>query len=116
MDLGTVGANNRLTVGASRLVAGDSLQRRVKVLNTGTEDLATITLTTTAIPSSVLDTDTTNGLPMKIERCGGTIGWKERSPISKVLILTGGCSDDDLARAVEVGCDGSCSRPRVRRR
>lgn len=36
--------------------------------------------------------------------CAATM--KSRNPTTKVLILTGGCSDDDLARAVEVGCDG----------
>lgn len=73
-------ADNRLTIGASGLVAGDSLQRRVKLTNAaGNENLASITLTTTdtVVTPTVLSTDPTNGLQMKIEKCGGALGWRE---------------------------------------
>ncbi len=45
ISLGTAGsADNRLTIGATRLVPGDSLQRRVKLTNaSGNENLASIT-------------------------------------------------------------------------
>jgi predicted ribosomally synthesized peptide with SipW-like signal peptide len=77
INLGSAGsADNRLTIGATGLVPGDTVQRRVKLTNAG-EDLASVTLTTTATASSTLDTDTTNGLQMKIERCGGALGWRE---------------------------------------
>lgn len=36
---------------------------------TVTTDLASVTLTTTASPSSLLDTDVTNGLQIPIDRC-----------------------------------------------
>lgn len=77
--LGSAGtADNRLTIGASGLVPGDSVQRRVKLSNaSGNENLASITLTTSASTSSLLDTDATNGLQMKIEKCAGTVGWTE---------------------------------------
>jgi spore coat-associated protein N len=80
--LGTAGsADNRLTVGATGLVPGDSIQRRVKLTNaSGNESLASITLTTvdtTVDPDTVLTTDATNGLKMKIEKCAGALGWKE---------------------------------------
>lgn len=76
IDLGTPGgADNRLSVGADGMVPGDSLQRRVKLTNAGDQNLASVTLSTTASPSSKLDTDATNGLQMKLERCGGT--WVE---------------------------------------
>lgn len=78
INLGAAGtADNRLTVGATGLVPGDSLQRRTKLTNAGSENLASVTLTTAATTSSLLDTDTTNGLQMKIEKCGGALGWKE---------------------------------------
>lgn len=78
ISLGTAGGvNNRLTIGATGLVPGDSLQRRVKLTNAGSQNLASVTLTTTAGTSSLLDTDATSGLQMKIERCGGTVGWTE---------------------------------------
>jgi len=69
------GANNRLSVGASNIAAGDTIQRAVDVKNTGTITLASVTLSTTASPSSLLDTDTTNGLQMLIERC--SVAWSE---------------------------------------
>ncbi len=67
--------NNRLSVGASNVAAGDSVQRTVDVKNSGAISLATVTLTTTATTSSLLDTDVTNGLQLKIERC--SVGWTE---------------------------------------
>lgn len=80
--LGTAGsADNRLTIGATGLVPGDSLQRRVKLTNgSGNQNLASITLTTvdtTADPDTVLTTNATYGLQMKIEKCTGLIGWTE---------------------------------------
>jgi SipW-cognate class signal peptide len=81
ITLGAAGsADNRLTIGATGLVPGDSLQRRVKLTNAaGNENLASITLTTadTVATPTVLSTDATNGLQMKIEKCGGALGWRE---------------------------------------
>ena len=81
IDLGTPSsADNRLNVQAVGLIPGDSMQRRVKLSNPNTnnaQDLTSITLTTTATTSSLLDTDGTNGLQMKIEKCSGALGWRE---------------------------------------
>jgi spore coat-associated protein N len=81
VNLGTAGtADNRLTIGATGLVPGDTVQRRAKLTNAGSEGLASVVLTTvdtTTDPDTVLTTDATNGLQMKIERCTGTIGWTE---------------------------------------
>ena len=81
INLGVAGtADNRLTIGATGLVPGDTVQRRAKVTNAGSEGLASIVLTTvdtTTDPDTVLTTDATNGLQMKIERCTGTVGWTE---------------------------------------
>jgi spore coat-associated protein N len=74
--LGNTGAStNRLTVNASGLVPGDTVQRSFNVSNTGSQDLASVALTTSASPSSLLDTDTTNGLQMVIDRC--SVAWTE---------------------------------------
>lgn len=70
-------ANNRLTIGATALVPGDSIQRRVRLRNTGTADLASASLTTTAVPSNALTTDGTDGLQVKIQKCAGALGWAE---------------------------------------
>ncbi len=67
--------NNRLSIGASNIAAGDSIQRTVNLKDVGTVDLADITLTTTASPSSVLDTDATNGLQMVLDKC--SVAWTE---------------------------------------
>jgi spore coat-associated protein N len=73
--LGAPGAANRLTVNASGLVPGDTVQRAFTLSNTGNQSLASIGLTTTASPSSLLDTDATNGLQMVVERC--SVAWVE---------------------------------------
>jgi spore coat-associated protein N len=74
--LGNTGAStNRLTVNASGLVPGDTVQRSFDLSNTGSQDLASIALTTSASPSSLLDTDATNGLQMVIDRC--SVAWTE---------------------------------------
>jgi predicted ribosomally synthesized peptide with SipW-like signal peptide len=77
--LGATGAStNRLTVNASGIAPGDTIQRSVDLINQGTLDLASITLTTTASPSSLLDTDATNGLQLAIDRCSAA--WTEAGP------------------------------------
>ena len=85
INLGTAGsADNRLTVGATGLVPGDTVQRRAKLTNAGNQDLASVVLTTvdtTTDPDTVLTTDATNGLQMKIERCTGTVGWTESASV-----------------------------------
>ena len=77
--LGTTGAStNRLNIGASALAPGDTIQRSVDLTNSGSLDLASVTLTTTASPTSTLDTDGTNGLQMVIDKC--SVAWTEAGP------------------------------------
>lgn len=79
--LGAPGTANRLTVGASNVVPGDTIQRAVDLINNGTgssDTLSSIVLSTTATTSSLLDTETTNGLQMKIEKCSNA--WTESGP------------------------------------
>ena len=77
--LGATGAStNRLTVGASAIAPGDTIQRSVDLIDQGTLNLASVTLTTTATTSSVLDTDATNGLQMVIDKCSQA--WTESGP------------------------------------
>jgi len=73
--INTSAANNRLSVGASGLAAGDTVQRAVDLKNTGSISIVAPTLTTTATASSLLDTDTTNGLQMVIDKC--SVAWTE---------------------------------------
>jgi hypothetical protein len=55
------------------------MQRAFDLTNaSGNESLASITLTTTASPSSLLDTDATNGLQLVIDKC--SVAWTESGP------------------------------------
>ena len=98
--LGATGAStNRLNIGASALAAGDTLQRSVDLVNSGTLDLASITLTTTASPSSLLDTDTSNGLQMVIDKCSQA--WTEAGP--PYTYTCGGSTSSVLASRAVIG-------------
>ncbi len=99
LDLGAVGAANRLTVAAVDIVPGDTIQRAFTLTNgdgTGpvgkgsTSPLGSVTLTTTASTTSVLDTDTTDGLQLKIEKC--TAPWLE-TPVVGGTGYTYTCAD-----------------------
>jgi hypothetical protein len=105
VDLGDKGtASNRLTVGASGLVAGDSIQRAVQLKNTGDQALAKVTLTTTATTSSILDTDATDGLQVLIESC--STPWAETSPSQNVYTYTcGGTTKAVLAKRAIIGAE-----------
>src|SRR4051812_36170823 len=69
------GVDNRLTVGATNLAAGDTVDRQIKLSNSGSIDLSTATLTTTAPTSSLLDTDAANGLQLQVDKCSSA--WTE---------------------------------------
>jgi hypothetical protein len=51
------------------------VQRAVDLSVTGSEDLSAVSLTVSAPTSSVLDTDTTDGLQLTVESCGSA--WTE---------------------------------------
>ncbi len=78
--LGAAGtAANRLSIGATDIAPGDTLERAVDLTSVGSSiDLSGVTLTTAASPSSALDTDTLNGLQMAIDSCPA--GWTESGP------------------------------------
>lgn len=107
--LGAVGAANRLTLGASGLLPGDTMQRVVDLTNNsgGSDPLASITLTTTASPSSLLDTDATNGLQMAIDSC--TNPWTETGTSPAFTYTCGGTSKSVLATRAVVGADMALS-------
>lgn len=89
--LGTAGsATNRLTIGASDIVPGDTIERAVDLSNTGNATLASVALTTTAAPSTALTTDVTNGLQMLVQKC--SVAWTETSAVAGVAPFTYACS------------------------
>lgn len=76
INVGATGAStNRLTIAAVDIVPGDTMQRGFTLINASTDDLASITLSSSASTSSLLDTDATNGLQMVVEKC--SIAWVE---------------------------------------
>jgi len=98
--LGATGAStNRLTVGASAIAPGDTIQRSVDLINSGSIDLASVTLTTNATTSSLLDTDTTNGLQMVIDKC--SVAWTESGP--PYTYTCSGTTSSVLASAPVIG-------------
>lgn len=102
INLGASGADNRLSVGATGMVPGDSLQRRAKLTNAGNQDLASVTLTTTASPSSLLDTDATAGLQMKLEKCAGVLGWLESVTTPYTYTCNSALAGDNLGTRTTV--------------
>ncbi len=77
VQLGAPGtAANRLTVGASNIVPGDSVQRVATITNTGSQAFGGVTLSTTAVNSpSKLTTDAVNGLQLTVDAC--SVPWTE---------------------------------------
>lgn len=97
--IGTSATNNRLSVGASNLASGDTMQRTVDIKNIGTLTLSTITLTTSASTSSLLDTDATNGLQVVIDKC--SVAWTESGP--PYTYTCGGSTSSVLASTAVIG-------------
>lgn len=94
------GVDNRLTIGATNLAAGDTVDRQVKLSNSGSIDLASLTLTTAATTSSILDTDTTNGLQLQIDKC--SVAWTEAGT-NPYTYTCGGTTTSVLASRPAVG-------------
>jgi len=104
--LGATGAaTNRLTVAASGLVPGDTMQRSVDITNTGNQNLASITLTTSATPSTLLTTDTTNGLQMVVDRCSTT--WTEAGTSPAFTYTCGGTTTTLITTRAVIGTNMS---------
>ena len=100
--LGAAGAANRLTVNATGIAPGDTIQRAFQLSNSGTIDLAGApTLTTTASPSSLLDTDGTNGLQMVIDKC--SVAWTEAGTAPAYTYTCGGTTTSVLASRAVIG-------------
>ncbi len=100
--LGATGAStNRLNVNASGVAPGDTIQRSFDLINQGSLNLASITLTTTATASSLLDTDATNGLQMVIDRC--TLAWTEAGTAPAYTYTCSGTTSSVLASRAVIG-------------
>jgi spore coat-associated protein N len=113
ISVGTAGtAQNRLTVGATKIVPGDTIQRAVTLTNNGTgansDTLASITLTTNATTSSLLDTDATNGLQVVIDKC--SVPWTEAGTApAYTYTCSGGTTSSVLASRAVIGSNVALS-------
>ena len=104
--LGSTGAANRLTVGASNVVPGDTIQRSADLINNGgasADNLSSIVLTTTASPTSLLDTDATNGLQMSIDKC--SVPWTESGAAPAYTYTCSGTTSTVLASRAVIGAN-----------
>jgi spore coat-associated protein N len=100
--LGATGAStNRLNVNATGVAPGDTMQRSFDLINQGSLDLASITLTTSATTSSLLDTDATNGLQMAIDRC--SVAWTESGSSPAFTYTCSGSTSTVLAQRAVIG-------------
>ena len=95
------GTANRLTLGATSIVPGDTKQRIVDLTNSGGADMTAITLSTSATTSSLLDTDTTNGLQMVIDKC--SVAWTESGVSPAFTYTCSGTTQSVLASRAIVG-------------
>ncbi len=76
------GPTNDSAIGASNIVAGDTVSREIDLNSNGQTVVgadASIKLSFTSAPSTLLDTDATNGLQLAIQAC--PTAWV-RSPVS----------------------------------
>ena len=104
--LGATGSANRLTLGASNVVPGDTIQRSADLINNGganADNLSGIVLTTTASPSSLLDTDATNGLQMSIDKC--SVPWTETGTSPAYTYTCSGTTSTVLASRAVIGAN-----------
>jgi spore coat-associated protein N len=105
--INTSAANNRLSIGATNIAAGDTIQRAVHVKNSGNLALASVTLTTTASPSSLLDTDITNGLQMVIDKC--SVAWTESGAGPPYTYTCSGTTSSVLTSSPVIGTNRALS-------
>jgi predicted ribosomally synthesized peptide with SipW-like signal peptide len=101
LSVPAAGANNRMTVNASGIVPGDTMQRAVNLINSGNQNLNAITLTTNATTSSLLDTDATNGLQLVIDKCSQA--WTEAGTAPAYTYTCGGTQTNIIASRAVIG-------------
>ncbi|WP_260404889.1 TasA family protein [Arthrobacter sp. AZCC_0090] len=106
--LGASGTANRLSVAASGMVPGDTVQRAVTLSNAaGNQALSAVTLTTSALPTSKLDTDTTMGLQLVVDNC--SVPWTEAGTSPAYTYSCSGTTTSVLATHPVIGSNLSLS-------
>jgi spore coat-associated protein N len=102
IGLGATGAStNRLNVAATNIAAGDTIQRSVDLIDSGSINLSAITLSSTATTSSLLDTDAVNGLQLVIDKC--SVPWTEGGTAPAYTYTCSGTTSSVLASRAVIG-------------
>jgi hypothetical protein len=83
------------------MVPGDTVQRSFDLTNSGSQNLASIGLTTTASPTSLLDSDGTNGLQMVVDKC--SIAWVEAGTSPAFTYTCAGTTTTVIASRAVIG-------------
>ena len=100
--LGAAGAStNRLSMNASAIAPGDTIERSVDLVNQGSLDLSGVVVSTAAAPSSLLDTDAVDGLQMTIDRC--SVPWTESGSSPAFTYSCGGTTSSVVAARPVIG-------------
>lgn len=92
--LGASGPANRLSVAATNLVPGDTVQRAVDLTSNSSDPLGSVTLQTSASPSNALTTDS-NGLTVKVDKC--SVAWTESGTAPAYTYTCSGTTTSILA-------------------
>ncbi|THJ68675.1 hypothetical protein E8P82_01880 [Arthrobacter echini] len=105
IQLGAAGtAANRLTVGASNIVPGDSVQRVATITNTGSQGFGGVTLSTTPVNTpSKLTTDAVNGLQLTVDAC--SVPWTEAGTAAAYTYTCSGTVTTVLPSRAIIGTD-----------
>lgn len=94
--LGATGAaTNRLGIDATGLSPGAVVYRAFDITNNGTVPFTSYSVSTTATTSSLLNTDTVNGLQARLERCSAP--WVESGPSPDFTYTCSGTRSEVLA-------------------
>ena len=73
IDVADAGDSLSMPFGGGLMLAGDSRSYRLDLVNDGDVALSSVTMTSRATESSILDTDTVNGLQLDMKNC--TVPW-----------------------------------------
>lgn len=92
--LGASGPANRLSVAATNLVPGDTVQRAVDLTSSSSDPLGSVTLQTSASPGNALTTDS-NGLTVKVDKC--SVAWTESGTAPAYTYTCSGTTTSILA-------------------
>ena len=94
IDLAVPGGAKSIPVATSGFLPGDSLSRVVHLSNDGDVSLASVSLSTTATPTSALVTDPVNGLQLTLQSCSKS--WTETDTAAGAPTYTCGGTQNTL--------------------